>query len=157
MSVKSKIQSLIAAANAKTGESDATLTDAVQTLCDGYGQGGGSGGATWAEITVASSKDNANEVANMLSASVPGQIYPAYFRFTGDKASRGEGRDSRGFRAMAASYMPSSSTDANFSAIARFRNSAVNDISYEWKLVQASIICYINAGDVVEVTTDELF
>lgn len=41
MSVKSKIQSLISAANAKTGESDATLTDAVQTLVDGYGQGGG--------------------------------------------------------------------------------------------------------------------
>jgi hypothetical protein len=40
MSIKSKIQALIAAANAKTGESDATLTDAVQTLVDGYGQGG---------------------------------------------------------------------------------------------------------------------
>lgn len=41
MSVKSKIQSLLAAINAKTGESDTNLTDAVQTLCDGYGQGGG--------------------------------------------------------------------------------------------------------------------
>lgn len=41
MSIRSKIQSLISAANAKTGESDATLTDAVQTLVDGYGQGGG--------------------------------------------------------------------------------------------------------------------
>lgn len=41
MSIKSKIQSLITAANAKTGESDTTLTDAVQTLVDGYGQGGG--------------------------------------------------------------------------------------------------------------------
>lgn len=40
MSIKSKIQSLITAANAKTGETDATLTDAVQTLVDGYGQGG---------------------------------------------------------------------------------------------------------------------
>lgn len=39
MSVKSKIQSLIDSANAKTGETDATLTDAVQTLVDGYGQG----------------------------------------------------------------------------------------------------------------------
>lgn len=43
MSIRSKIQSLITAANAKTGESDTTLTDAVQTLVDGYGQGGGSG------------------------------------------------------------------------------------------------------------------
>jgi hypothetical protein len=41
MSIKSKIQSLIAAANTATGGSDATLTDAVQTLVDGYGQGGG--------------------------------------------------------------------------------------------------------------------
>ena len=41
MSIKSKIQALIAAANTATGESDATLTDAVQTLVDGYGQGGG--------------------------------------------------------------------------------------------------------------------
>lgn len=41
MSLLSKIQSLITAANNTTGESDATLTDAVQTLVDGYGQGGG--------------------------------------------------------------------------------------------------------------------
>lgn len=40
MSIKSKIQSLVAAANTATGESDANLTDAVQTLVDGYGQGG---------------------------------------------------------------------------------------------------------------------
>lgn len=40
MTIKQKIQSLIAAANSKTGESDTTLTDAVQTLVDGYGQGG---------------------------------------------------------------------------------------------------------------------
>lgn len=50
MSIRSKIQALITAANAKTGESDTTLTDAVQTLVDGYGQGGGgdapSGGGT---------------------------------------------------------------------------------------------------------------
>lgn len=41
MSIRSKIQALIAAANTATGGSDATLTDAVQTLVDGYGQGGG--------------------------------------------------------------------------------------------------------------------
>ena len=41
MTIVQKIQSLITAANAKTGESDTTLTDAVQTLVDGYGQGGG--------------------------------------------------------------------------------------------------------------------
>lgn len=40
MSIKSKIQALITAANATTGEADETLTDAVQTLVDGYGGGG---------------------------------------------------------------------------------------------------------------------
>ena len=37
MSVKSKIQALITAANAKTGKSDTNLTAAVQSLIDGYG------------------------------------------------------------------------------------------------------------------------
>lgn len=40
LEIKSKLQSLLTAANTKTGESDTTLTDAVQTLIDGYGQGG---------------------------------------------------------------------------------------------------------------------
>ena len=37
MSIKSKIQSLIAAANAKTGNNCADLTTAVQSLINGYG------------------------------------------------------------------------------------------------------------------------
>ena len=67
MSVKTKIRSLIEAANAKTGKSDTDLTAAVQSLIDGYGAAveqisftiddGGSGsetfsvvsGTTWAE------------------------------------------------------------------------------------------------------------
>ena len=67
MSLKSKIQALITAANAKTGKSDTDLTAAVQSLIDGYGAAveqisftiddGGSGsetfsvasGTTWAE------------------------------------------------------------------------------------------------------------
>jgi hypothetical protein len=64
MSIKSKIQSLIAAANTATGESDATLTDAVQTLVDGYGQGGG--GHTQftfdKTITTNGGRDNAHAV-----------------------------------------------------------------------------------------------
>ena len=42
MSVESKINSLITAANAKTGKTDADLTSAMQSLVDGYGGGGGS-------------------------------------------------------------------------------------------------------------------
>ena len=41
MSLESKIRSLIAGANAKTGETDADLTNAIQRLIDGYGSGGG--------------------------------------------------------------------------------------------------------------------
>lgn len=41
MSIYSKLSALLTAANTTTGESDTTLTDAVQTLIDGYGQGGG--------------------------------------------------------------------------------------------------------------------
>jgi len=40
VTVKSKLQNLLSAANTVTGEADETLTDAVQTLVDGYGQGG---------------------------------------------------------------------------------------------------------------------
>lgn len=47
-SVKAKIQGLIASANAKTGNTDADLTTAVNALIAGFGQGGGgsSGGAS---------------------------------------------------------------------------------------------------------------
>ena len=38
---KKRIDSLIAAANAKTGVDAADLTEAVQELCNGYGSGGG--------------------------------------------------------------------------------------------------------------------
>ena len=41
--VKAKIQSLINAANAKTGKTDADLTAATRTLIGGYGQSGGGG------------------------------------------------------------------------------------------------------------------
>ena len=43
MSIYSKLSALLTAANTKTGESDTTLTDAIQTLIDGYGGGGGGG------------------------------------------------------------------------------------------------------------------
>ena len=39
--VYGKLNNLLTAANTVTGESDTTLTDAVQTLVDGYGGGGG--------------------------------------------------------------------------------------------------------------------
>jgi len=41
MSLTSRIQALTAYANEVTGESDTTLADAVATLAQGYGQGGG--------------------------------------------------------------------------------------------------------------------
>lgn len=50
MSVYSKLSALLTAANTTTGESDTTLTDAVQTLIDGYGSGGGGGGISIEDI-----------------------------------------------------------------------------------------------------------
>ena len=41
MSLTDKINALTAYANGVTGESDTTLSEAVHTLADGYGQGGG--------------------------------------------------------------------------------------------------------------------
>ena len=40
MSIKSKIQALISAGNAITGETDTDLTTVMQTLIDGYGGAG---------------------------------------------------------------------------------------------------------------------
>lgn len=39
MNVKEKLQALLTASNTTTGETDTTLTDAVQRLVDGYGSG----------------------------------------------------------------------------------------------------------------------
>ena len=47
--IKSKADAMIAYANDVTGGSDATLGDAIKTLADGYGQGGGSGLECFAE------------------------------------------------------------------------------------------------------------
>ncbi len=41
MSLQSKIESLITACNATTGESRTDLTAGIQDLVDGYGSGGG--------------------------------------------------------------------------------------------------------------------
>ena len=66
MSIYSKLYSLLTAANNKTGESDTTLTDAVQTLIDGYGQGGG---ATWTEFTATSTAGNTQAARDLLFPS----------------------------------------------------------------------------------------
>ena len=44
MAIKQIIQSMIAKSNTVTGKSDANLTSAIQSLIDGYGHGGSSGG-----------------------------------------------------------------------------------------------------------------
>jgi len=45
-----KINALTAYVNEVTGESDTTLSEAVHTLADGYGQGGGGGDTIWPTI-----------------------------------------------------------------------------------------------------------
>lgn len=76
MSIKSKIQALITAANTTTGESDTTLTDAVQTLCDGYGQGGGTTITDGIVVKAKNSNGYPTEV------DVYGDVTPAMFAFT---------------------------------------------------------------------------
>lgn len=58
MSILSKLQSLLTAANTKTGQSDTTLTDAMQTLVDGYGQGGGTDLADFCANTMTTLDDD---------------------------------------------------------------------------------------------------
>ena len=66
--VKEKLQSLLTASNAKTGKSDANLTDAVKTLLEGYGQGGGGGSG---ECT----KPHIIEVDELPAVGVEGAYY----------------------------------------------------------------------------------
>lgn len=66
MSIYSKLSALLTAANTKTGESDTTLTDAVQTLIDGYG-GGGGGGAGASEIASGTFTPSSNSTAQNLA------------------------------------------------------------------------------------------
>ena len=91
MSIRSKIQSLITAANNTTGESDTTLTDAVQTLVDGYGQGGGE--AVWfddrnddvldyldaSEVYTEANRNTVSVIGNYASTSVLDQDCPKPF------------------------------------------------------------------------------
>lgn len=62
MSIYSKLSALLTAANTKTGESDTTLTDAMQTLIDGYG-GGGGGGTGASEIASGTFTPSSNSTA----------------------------------------------------------------------------------------------
>lgn len=55
MSIESKLQALLTASNNTTGETDSTLTDAIQSLVDGYG--GGDEPVLIKEITLASDTD----------------------------------------------------------------------------------------------------
>lgn len=68
MSILSKLQALLTAANTKTGESDTTLTDAMQTLIDGYGQGGGGGGNEVIKTTIISNSSGDVSFDSVLEA-----------------------------------------------------------------------------------------
>ena len=66
MSIYSKLSALLTAANTKTGESDTTLTDAMQTLIDGYG-GGGGGGTGASEIASGTFTPSSNSATQNLA------------------------------------------------------------------------------------------
>lgn len=62
MAIKQIIQSMIAKSNTVTGKSDANLTSAIQSLIDGYGQGGSSGGGFPDTITAGDTPVIASDV-----------------------------------------------------------------------------------------------
>lgn len=66
MSLTSRIQALTAYANEVTGASDTTLADAVATLAEGYGSGGGGYDFSWADATIITI--SANTVSNTADA-----------------------------------------------------------------------------------------
>ena len=69
MSIYSKLSALLTAANTKTGESDTTLTDAIQTLIDGYGQGGGGGGGSGLVKTLVATTASEMTLQDFLAAN----------------------------------------------------------------------------------------
>lgn len=75
-SVYGKIQNLITAANNVTGESDTTLTDAMQTLIDGYG--GGGSGFTADDIW----QGNVDGTVTMNASLFPKPVYYAFQKIT---------------------------------------------------------------------------
>lgn len=139
--------SLIAQANVVTGEDDKTLTDAVQTLCDGYGQGG----ATWSEILVLTEFTDMLSCARGLYNSISDIItYPAYLCYRGE-------REYRKFRWMVIGHAPSNGTDSSFAMIARDKNGTLTDKSLECMAVASTNEVHLNFGDSVEVTFDDIF
>lgn len=75
--VYGKLNNLLTAANATTGESDTTLTDAVQTLIDGYGQGGGG----WTTDGIASKTEPNGAIT--ISSAVSTIQSRAFFEYQG--------------------------------------------------------------------------
>ena len=80
MSIYSKLSALLTAANTKTGESDTTLTDAVQTLIDGYGQGGGGTDYLVANIDGSLTSYESDEVTAIRSEAFRGMRSLASFK-----------------------------------------------------------------------------
>lgn len=72
MTILQKIQSLLTAANTKTGESDTTLTDAVQTLIDGYGHARSFSGT----FTISQASEMPTITHNLGTTKIGGIIYP---------------------------------------------------------------------------------
>lgn len=75
---KNALSSLLTFANAKTGKSDINIGDAIKTLCDGYGQGGGNHELILLESFVFNSETSVNKV------SFNTDSYPGYTMYLAD-------------------------------------------------------------------------
>lgn len=76
--ITSGIEALTTYANEITGESDTTLSDAVRSLADGYGQGGGSATPPWVS-SVETVTIGANTVTNASGVKTYFNSYTPYF------------------------------------------------------------------------------
>lgn len=74
MSLTSRIQALTAYANEVTGKSDTTLSDAVATLAEGYGQGSGDVQVYVEEITYNEEISIYEADANYFNARLNGEL-----------------------------------------------------------------------------------
>lgn len=118
MTIKSKIQNIIASANAATGKTDATLTEAVRSLIGGYGTGGFSDLLRDETLQAATTSTSATFIKTI---DVP-QTFDTYIMLAKDTAGPRNGYYYGTISIVSKVF----GTYKNFSYTAKFDNNAVS-------------------------------